>query len=768
MSHYQINIVARALLICLIAGASAAIGGCNNEGATTLEMPEPVDEKRVFVEELLPELNDGLRVQADAVATASEVQKYLEVEASHSWNTRVAGGIKYADLFVRLYPEHKYHKAFAQSDGLTQRGEVVLETLLDSDRQALDPAPYHVARIQQLVAELTRASAQDPAWKPVKLSGEEANQLVSWLHAHNLDTQDPQTREIVLNAIVGASVEDSVAAANLGSEKPDADAPKNPDTADILPSPIPRLSAELKGYLKVFQDSARLTAELELRVADGALRYARDMKHFNLVRLDWRDFRDAGGSVAIIYERLEKTFEALVEADADQSRALFAALQPSHPQYKKLLDARARYKAIEEAGGWSKARRTSLALGARSERVRALRQRLAVEGYLPIGSVDEPSEDTTHTNLHAVDSPTITAPAVDPQADPSVAPGGEASSQDTPRSAPKLSDPEVVDQKLIDAVKAYQKTHQFNVDGSPEAGFWRSINVSVARRIEQIELSIQRWRESQYEGEANFIMVNIPDFHAEVFVDHKKRMRFRVVTGNNKRVCDPETSKWTYPHATPIMMAKLHHVIINPYWYVPQGIITNELEPKIRRDPDYLEKNGYETVELNGREAIRQVPGPDNALGLVKFIFPNAGNIYMHDTPSKRYFDYPVRAFSHGCVRVNKPKELARFLLGNDPTAKKYDVDELIESGRQRYVELATEIPVFIEYKTVRVDDEGRTNFLADIYRRDRVRTFEDPEAREKYETCRQRRVKPVAPPPEGDDEHDTELPEGVESDVGP
>src|SRR5690554_7007143 len=136
------RIAASLLAVCLL--GCAVLSGCNSEPMSEREMPVPVDPARVFVEKLLPELDAELRAQADAVATGSALQNYLEIEASHSWNTRVAGGIKYADLFARVYPEIGYHKAFAQSDGLTPRGAVVLETLLNSGRHDLAPEPYHV------------------------------------------------------------------------------------------------------------------------------------------------------------------------------------------------------------------------------------------------------------------------------------------------------------------------------------------------------------------------------------------------------------------------------------------------------------------------------------------------------------------------------------------------------------------------------------------------------------------------------------------------
>lgn len=720
----------RAVVACALLVAAATTSACRDTARAAQQVPAPVDPSRAFVENLLPNLDGELRRHAEAVATGKALQDYLDREARRSWNARVDGGIKYADLFVELYDKRDYHKAFAQSDGITGRGEAVLDVLLDSERHALDSSPYHVARIQTLVANLERMTAGEPAWEHVSLTAAEADQLVHWLKAHELDPSRPETRLKVLSALVGRSVR------GVGNK-------------GVLASPAPRITGRMGKFLDTFKKSAQLTAELELRVADGALRYARDMKHFNLARQDWRDLRDAGGSKALIYGRLEKTYRKLSTATADEAKEVMHALEPRHPQYHKLLDVLARYRAIAADGGWERVRKTSLDIGARSSRVEDLRARLAAEGYLS-GQTDKP---------------TVPVAPPTPQEAGARPPEGTAGGQGAGEQAepPEPPDPKVVDEELVEAVKSYQETHQFRPDGEPTAGFWRSLNVPISRRIEQIELTIQRWRESRYQGEPDYIMVSIPDFHAEVYQDHKRVMRFRVVTGNNDRTCNRKTGKWVYPHATPIQMAHLDHLIVNPYWYVPQSIIKNELEPKMSRDPDYLEKNNYEKVMLHGREAIRQKPGDDNALGRVKFIFPNPHNTYMHDTPSKQYFDYPVRAFSHGCVRVKKPKDFARYLLSHDPNGKKYDFDELYDKEKQKYIELDRKIPVFFEYYTVRVDDQGRPHFLADVYRYDRLRLADSPEEREKIEDCRRRRR---APEPE--DDHSDEEPEGVESDMGP
>lgn len=743
MSRFTLKrraISARALLLTSFLLLFSA--GCDRKKQHSQAMPTPTQRHRVFVEDWLGALNQELREQAEDVATGSAIQTLVAAERARPWDARKETGLKYSNLLISLYPERQFHKVFAQSSGLTPRGEAVFKVLKDADRHALRPSDYLVERIEELDTRLRELSSGEPHWSEVKLSGEEADQLVDWMREHQLEPADPQTRRDILGALVGAAAPTIVEKEEDDAEqKPGARPEPEVHTPQVLPSPVPRVTEKMGAFLEAFSKNAGLNAELEARVADGVLRYARDMRHFNLAREDWRDFKKAGGSSAIIFARMEETFDKIYNAEPREIAELMAALEPGHPQYKKLLAERERYQEIAESGGWERVAKTALNPGARSANVAKLRQRLAAEGLLPAARIDAPEE------LDADNQP--------------------AEQRDGQRDEQGRDDaPDLVDDELIEAVKAYQETHQFEATGEPDNIFWRSLNVPVQRRIRQIELSMQRWRETQYRDEANYIMVNIPDFHAEVFRDYERQLRFRVVVGNAKRVCDPETKQWTYPHATPIMMASLDHMIFNPYWYVPQSIVKNELEPKMSRDPDYLEKNGYEVVTMNGRETIRQVPGPDNALGLVKFIFPNADNIYMHDTPTKRYFDFKMRAFSHGCVRVHEPEKLATFLLEHNEKDETFDTEELLASDRQKYIELGDKMPVFIEYKTVHVDDEGRANFLADIYRDDQLKLIEDPEEREEYLSCEVPR--PSAPDLWGDGAEASPQPSEVESDIGP
>ncbi len=666
-----------------IAGLLATLLILSCQKTTSIDSPpKPTHETRVYVEGLVNSLTEDLMDQAEAEATGQEIKVLLDASAQRTWRARLSGGIKYADLFQKIYAERAFRKAFGHSHGMKPRGEAVLQVLLKAQDHALDPAPYHIKRIQELSTRLASQVAKSPP--DLALTGAEAEAIINWMDTHSLKPGDEKTYGILIRSIVGSK---------------------------DRPSPAPRLTALLAEYRDDFAKSAKDAAELEIRVADGALRYARDMKHFNIARLTWKDLSDAGGSKVFIYERLERTFVALSQSkDAEQ---VLRDLEPKHAQYELLIGALARYRKVATEGGWAKVSSVNLELGAKGSRVGALRQRLQLEGYL------EPEAENENT----------------------------------------------VDKALLEAFEAFQVAHQFRTTDKPGAAVWRSLNVPVERRIEQIETTIQRWRESRYEGEPDFVFVNIPDFHAEVYSKGVRDLRFRVVVGNTSKTCDPKTQKWVMPNATPIQMAQMDHLIINPFWSVPERIVEEEFNPKIKKDPDWLVKNDYEIVTAKGGNTwIRQKPGDTNALGRVKFIFPNRHNTYMHDTPNKKYFEYPVRAFSHGCVRVKDPMNFAHYLLNKEGLATPAEVDELLETMTQRKFTIKSPLPVFFEYYVVRVNDEGHTEFLADIYKLDQLRANEgNPDAN----SCVKRSVTPLKGV-DAEEDGDTSTPSDVSGDLGP
>lgn len=649
------------------------------------EVPPPVDEARAVVEGHLELLDDVMVWAARERAVRDAIHDRIESESVRGFSDRVDGGIRYMTVVEREYIEAGRQPGFADEWGLTVRGERVLEMLEDADRHALQPETLHRRRIEKTQNRLVDQKQLDTGDVGFEPTVDEVEALIE-LVADTIEKEG--------NDAGGALIVEAVSTV---------------DDVEDAPPGLRRFREYNRREAKRFADRASDIAQLELLVVDAALRYAREMRHGNLQRLDWRQIRDAGGSSNIIHDRLQRTLRDLHEASGDEIEEVFADLFPSHPQYVALLEATDRYRKFVEDGGWSWIHRVDVELGETSSRVEALRERLEKEGI---------------------------------EARPEQ-PGSEF-------------DPREVDETLIDAVREYQRTHQFEPDGDPTPGFWRSINISADDRLAQMELTLQRWRESYLEDDENFMLVNIPRFKGTLWTDGKPQREFRVVVGNNNRRCDRETETWTYPDATPVMMAELEHVMVNPPWFVPRRIAEETLFPRLEENEDYFEENNYEEIETaDGRELIRQNPGPENALGLVKFEMPNPDNIYMHDTPDKQYFNYGIRAFSHGCVRVQQPLELAEFLFdweGRDDL----ELGDLLEQDRTFRIDIDRELPVFLEYYTVWVDDGGDPHFLADIYAKDERRLSDDPE---EFDECH--------PPPVSVDDEDDEKEESPDVDEG-
>jgi murein L,D-transpeptidase YcbB/YkuD len=170
-------------------------------------------------------------------------------------------------------------------------------------------------------------------------------------------------------------------------------------------------------------------------------------------------------------------------------------------------------------------------------------------------------------------------------------------------------------------------------------------------------------------------------------------------------------------HQTVVFNGEIKYVVFSPYWNVTPSIMKKEILPALKKNPDYLKKNN---MEWNGN-SIRQKPGPSNSLGLVKFLFPNSYNIYLHDTPAKDLFNQHMRAFSHGCIRLADPKKLAMYLLKDDPSWTEQKIDQAMHAGKEKYVTLKDPVPVFIGYLTAWVDSYGKLNLRKDIYKRDKA-----------------------------------------------
>ena len=261
---------------------------------------------------------------------------------------------------------------------------------------------------------------------------------------------------------------------------------------------------------------------------------------------------------------------------------------------------------------------------------------------------------------------------------------------------------------LIAVIKRTQKSFGFKEDGIITAVLIKELNISVEERIKKILINLERLRWVPQQPEGDLIIVNIPEFRLHVFKDTKKLFSINIVVGKAA-------------NNTVIFTGQLKHVVFSPYWNVPPSIVRNEILPAIKRNPNYLAKMNMErTGSSGGLPVIRQKPGGANALGKVKFIFPNSYNIYFHDTPSKSLFNRDIRAFSHGCIRLAEPVKLATYLLRNQPEWTTEKINVAMSSSIEKWVPLKKSLPVFITYFTAWVDSEGLLNFRDDVYGHDK------------------------------------------------
>jgi murein L,D-transpeptidase YcbB/YkuD len=277
-----------------------------------------------------------------------------------------------------------------------------------------------------------------------------------------------------------------------------------------------------------------------------------------------------------------------------------------------------------------------------------------------------------------------------------------------------------LDKELSKALKAFQASHHIKQTGRLDKATVEALNArSDQRNIHKLALNMERLRWFPREPGNRHVFVNQAAFELRIMEDERIAWRTKVIVGK------PETQ-------TAVFSDEMERVVMNPYWGVPRSIIKYEMMPYLVNDPSYLDRKGFEVVNARGEVVssstvdwwaygdkipydVRQPPGDDNALGNIKFLFPNSHDIYMHDTPTKDLFKQKVRAFSHGCVRVENPREFAEHILGWD----REEIDDLIGSGRNMEFGLDTRIPVHLNYFTAWPDASGKMAFYNDIYNRD-------------------------------------------------
>ncbi|HEY5806696.1 MAG TPA: L,D-transpeptidase family protein, partial [Povalibacter sp.] len=352
-----------------------------------------------------------------------------------------------------------------------------------------------------------------------------------------------------------------------------------------------------------------------------------------------------------------------------------AALKPKHFLYVRLKQELVRHRVMEKAGGWSALPAgPALKPGVSDARIPALRSRLILSGDL------------------------------------------------TDYAAPP--DPELYDATLVEAVKQYQQRAGLEADGAVGPGTIKQLHIPVTERIMQLRVNLDRGRLLLQDLPAEFVVVNIAGYSVYLVRGEDIVWSARAQVGKAYR-------------RTPLFRSEITYLVWNPTWTVPPGIIRNDILPAARKDPSSITRRGLRVLDASGREVspesvdwsqfssghipytLRQDPGPKNALGRVKLMFPNPYQVYLHDTPSQALFESAQRAFSSGCVRVERAPELARLLLDDPQTWSSEAVEKVIAEGQLQSVTLKKHMPVLLTYWTAWVDPQGKANFRDDIYGQD-------------------------------------------------
>lgn len=292
-------------------------------------------------------------------------------------------------------------------------------------------------------------------------------------------------------------------------------------------------------------------------------------------------------------------------------------------------------------------------------------------------------------------------------------------------SAAGVLDSTVYDQTLVDAVKSFQMRHGLEADGVIGDKTLKFLNQSFREKAEVIALNMERMRWSDQNYGDNYITVNVPEYKMRVYENHKQELEMKVIVGAASK-------------ATPIFSDELEHIVFSPTWTVPVSIIKEEIIPHLKQNPAYYSEKNYTfykndvvidpASELWTAEDVNpyqyrvvQNPGPDNSLGLVKFIMPNNMSVYLHDTPNHRLFSKDYRALSHGCVRLSEPAKFAAYLLRDQKGWTPERISKAMNDSTPSTVHLKKRYEVHLEYRTAWVDEAGQVNFREDIYGHDRT-----------------------------------------------
>lgn len=426
------------------------------------------------------------------------------------------------------------------------------------------------------------------------------------------------------------------------------------DALDIERFPLVELARVLEGLLGKQHPTPDQLAEVDITLTATYAALGRDLLTGQLTPRETAQHWYITTTESQIDSAL-----ARILRDHDFDRSM-TSLRPTDDGYASLRHELIRYREIAARDGWN---------------------------AVPNGKSLEPGAPAPRTTLAALDARLRAEGLLD-----------TSQRSDAPRARA------VYDRQLATGVAEFQKRHGIQVDSILGPQTIRSLNVPAEFRLAQIAANLERYRWLPRALGARYVFVNVPAFRLEAHDRDGSVLEMKVIVGAEYE-----------NRATPVFADSMQFVVFRPFWNATDAIAENELWPLVEADPEYLERNDYEIVTENGKERIRQRPGKKNALGAVKFMFPNNFDIYLHDTPEDHLFEKEIRAFSHGCIRLEKPAELAQWVLGW-PAER---VRQAMEEGRDdRRVDLPEKIPVYIVYFTAYVRD-GTLHFAHDLYQRD-------------------------------------------------
>lgn len=401
----------------------------------------------------------------------------------------------------------------------------------------------------------------------------------------------------------------------------------------------------------------------------------------------------------------------LVDAGKGKVKPALEKYEPEYPQYNQLKSVLSEYRDIRADGGWLAIPEGDVVeAGDADPRIPAIRARLAAEGY-----------DSERSVLTLVAEAVAAGKSTPDASAEAAALASEVNVVDA-ESVERAIDPQMYDEKLVKAVQTFQTRHGIEPDGVIGPATLNAMNESVDSKIARIADSMGRWRH-QGSVDSKYVWANVPSYTAEGWKDGKREIAMKTIVGMESR-------------ETPIFNDEIEYVVANPNWYAPVSIVRRDKLPKLQRDPGYAQRGNYKIYDRATGEEVSaysvnwndpasaekyrlvQQSGAGNALGELKIMFPNQYSVYLHGTPSDSLFDKAERAFSSGCIRLEQPTEMAKWLAEGDKTANPDDVEDAVEEKLQERFEFSSRVPVHITYMTVTVNDDGTANFWRDIYDR--------------------------------------------------